>query len=163
MLGYIVLLNGGPIVWSAHKQPLIALSTAEAEYIALTSVIRELLYLRLLIAELYEPLPLPIPILCDNQAAIALASNGKFQSCTKHIDLWYHFVRSHVKDGIFKILYCPTDNNLADAFTKALPQPCLQTLRCRMALACARGGVLSSKSSKSSESMNTDGSAEMEE
>jgi hypothetical protein len=69
MSGYIVLLNGGPVAWSARKQPLIALSTAEAEYIALTSVICKLLYL------LYKPPPLPIPVFCDNQAAIALTLN----------------------------------------------------------------------------------------
>lgn len=146
MSGYIVMLNGGPVAWSARKQPLIALSTAEAEYIALTSVVRELLYLQLLINELYEPPTLPIPIYCDNQAAIALASNGKFHSRTKHIDLRYHFVRSHVKAGTFRLLYCPTDDNVADAFTKPLPRPRLQKLRTLMALACARGGVSSSVS-----------------
>jgi hypothetical protein len=113
MSRYIVLLNGGPVAWSAHKQPIIALSTAEAEYIALTNVVQELLYLQLLIGELYDPPPLPIPILCDNQAAIALASNGKFQLRTKHIDLQYHFVHLHAKDGTFKLLYCLTDNNVA--------------------------------------------------
>lgn len=78
MSGYVVFLNRGPVVWTARKQPLIALSTAEAEYIALTSVARELLYLQLLIGELYEAPSLPTPIFCDNQAAIALASTGKF-------------------------------------------------------------------------------------
>jgi len=78
MSGYVVLLNGGLVACSAWKQPLILLSTAEVEYIALTSVIRELLYLQLLIGELYEPVPHPIPVFCDNQAAIVLASNGKF-------------------------------------------------------------------------------------
>jgi len=70
MSGYVVLLNGGPVAWSACKQPLIALSTAEAEYIALTTVAREILYLQLLIGELYEPTNLPTPIYCDNQATI---------------------------------------------------------------------------------------------
>jgi hypothetical protein len=65
---------------------------AEAEYMALTSVICKLLTLQLLITELYKPPPLPIPVFCNNQAAIALASSRKFQSRTKHIDLRYHFV-----------------------------------------------------------------------
>ena len=94
--GYIVLLNSGPVAWSARKQPLIALSTAEAEYIALTSVAREILYLQLLIGELYDEVHEPTPVNCDNQAAIALATNNKFQSRTKHIDLRYHFVRTYV-------------------------------------------------------------------
>jgi hypothetical protein len=163
MSGYIVLLNGGPVAWSARKQPLIALSMAEAEYIALTSVIRELLYLRLLLRELYDPIPNPIPVFCDNQAAIALASNGKFQSCTKHIDLRYHFIRSHVKNSTFKLFYCPSEDNIADAFTKALPRPRLQKLRTMMSVACARGGVLEYETERSeargrSESRESEGS-----
>lgn len=148
MSGYVVLLNGGPVAWSARKQPLIALSTAEAEYIALTTVARELLYLQLLIEELYSELPLPTPIHCDNQSAIALASKPKFQARTKHIDIRFHFVRQHIKNGTFSLLYCPTDDNIADAFTKALPRPRLQKLRMLMALEdCARGGVLGSEES----------------
>lgn len=142
MSGYIVLLNGGPVAWSARKQPIIALSTAEAEYIALTNVVQELLYLQLLIGELYDAPSLSILILCDNQAAIVLASNSKFQSCTKHINLQYHFIHLHIKDGTFKLLYCPTDNNIADTFTKVLPLPRLQELHTMMSLACAQGGVL---------------------
>lgn len=148
MSGYVVLLNGGPVAWSARKQPLIALSTAEAEYIALTTVARELLYL---IEELYTKLPLPTPICCDNQAAIALASKPKSQARTKHIDIRFHFVRRHVKDGTFTLLYCPTDDNVADAFTKALPRPRLQKLRASMTLAYARGGVLEFESSEGGE------------
>jgi hypothetical protein len=148
MSRYMVMLNRGPIAWSARKQPLIALSTAEAEYIALTSVVQELLFLQLLIAKLYEAPALPIPIQCNNQAAIVLASMGKFHSRTKHIDLWYHFVCGHVKDSTFKLVYCPTDDNIADAFTKALPHPRLQRLRRMMALDSARGGVLGSDESE---------------
>jgi hypothetical protein len=140
--GYVVLLNGGPVAWSARKQPLIALSTAEAEYIALTSVAREVLYLQLLIGELYDPIDEPTPVNCDNQAAIALATNNKFQSRTKHIDLRYHFVRAHVRNGVFDLRYCPTDENIADAFTKALARPRFQNLRLKMSLNTARGGVL---------------------
>jgi hypothetical protein len=142
MSGYIMLLNGGPISWSARKQPLITLSTAEAEYIALTSVIRELLYLQLLIAELYSPPSLPIPIYCDNQVAIALASNGNFQSRTKHINLQYHFIYSHIRSGTFKLYYCPSKDNVADSFTKASAHTRLQKLRSQMSLACAQGRVL---------------------
>jgi hypothetical protein len=151
MSDYVVLLNGGPVAWSARKQPLIALSTAEAKYIVLTTVARELLYLQLLIEELYTELPLPTPIYCDNQATIALASKPKFQACTKHIDIHFHFIRQHVKDGTFKLLYCPTDDNVASAFTKALPRPRLQKLRASMALGYARGGVLESESSEGGE------------
>jgi hypothetical protein len=87
MSGYTILMCGSPVAWSARKQSIIALSTAEAEYIALTAVAREVLYLQALITELYKRIISPIPIYCDNQGAIALASNGKFHARTKHIDL----------------------------------------------------------------------------
>jgi hypothetical protein len=146
MSSYIVLLNGEPITWSARKQSLITLSTAEAKYISLTTVMCEVLYLQLLLDELYTISNLPTPIYCDNQAAIALTSNRKFQSCTKHIDLRYHLVRSHVKNGTFTLMYCPTDNNIADAFMKALPCAHMQKLCQLMSLEdCAQGGVLESR------------------
>ncbi|KIK35058.1 hypothetical protein CY34DRAFT_42426, partial [Suillus luteus UH-Slu-Lm8-n1] len=53
----------------------------------------------------------------------------------------YHFICSHVRNGTFDLLYCPTDKNVADTFMKALAHPRLQKLRTRMGLACARGGV----------------------
>jgi len=134
MSGYVILLNRGPVAWSARKQSLIALSTAEAEYIALTTVTREILYLQLLLDELYDIPSVPTPVHCDNQAAISLASNNKFHSRTKHIDLRFHFVRSHIKNGTFDLKYCPTDDNLADAFTKALALPRLQRLRTLMSM-----------------------------
>jgi hypothetical protein len=143
MSGYVMLLNGGPVAWSSQKQPIIALLTAEVEYIALTVAIREILYLTLLTKELYNISTPSIPIYSDNQAAIALASNNKFHSRTKHIDLQYHFIRAHIKNGLFEIRYCPTDENMADALTKPLPQPRLQKLRTMMGLSDARGGVLS--------------------
>jgi hypothetical protein len=87
MSGYTVLLHSSPVAWSTRKQTIIALSTAEAEYIALTTVMREILYLQALIAELYEPIIPPIPVYCDNQGALALATNNKFHACTKHIDI----------------------------------------------------------------------------
>jgi hypothetical protein len=72
MLGYTVLLHSSPIAWSTQKETIIALSTAEVEYIALTVVMHEILYFQALIAELYEPFIPPISIYCNNQGAIAL-------------------------------------------------------------------------------------------
>lgn len=148
---YVVLLNGRPIAWSAHKQALIALSTAEAKYIALATIAHEVLYLQLLLGELYDIEPVPTPIYCNNQAAIALASNGKFQSCTKHIDLRYHFIRSHIKNGTFTLIYCPSEDNIADALTKLLACLHMQKLRMLMSLEdCTRGEVSKSKCLKAS-------------
>jgi hypothetical protein len=80
MSGYTVLLHSSPVAWSARKQTIIALSTAKAEYIALTVVMHEILYFQALITELYEPIIPPIPIYCNNQGAIALTTNNKFHA-----------------------------------------------------------------------------------
>jgi hypothetical protein len=128
MSGYTVLLHSSPVAWSARKQSIIALSTAEMEYIALTAVVCEILYLQTLIVELYEPVTPPIPVYCNNQGAIALASNNKFHAHTKHIDLQYHYVRSLVWSKILNIQYCPAEDSIADVFTKVLPGPQLTKL-----------------------------------
>lgn len=90
----------------------------------------------------------PYLIFYDNQVAIVLASTEKFQSYTKHINLHYYFIYWYIKNSTFELLYCLTDDNIADAFTKALPHLHLQKLHTHMGLICTQGGVLSSKSSK---------------
>jgi hypothetical protein len=98
--------------------------------------------------DLYEPAELPIqtpiPIYCDNQRAIALASNNRFHGHTKHIDLRYpsHFVRTLIRSKDFVHQYIPTDENLANTFTKPLLRPRLEKSREKMSVSCARGGVL---------------------
>jgi hypothetical protein len=144
MSGYTILLHSSPVAWSTQKQTIIALSTAKAEYIALTVVMHEILYLQALIVELYELIIPPIPVYCDNQGAIALATNNKFHAWTKHIDLQYHYVRSLVQSGLLNLQYCPTEDNIVDIFTKALPRPQLTKLRAGLGLDTARRGVLDS-------------------
>jgi hypothetical protein len=145
MSGYVIMLHGGPVAWSSKKQPIIALSTAESEYIALTADMREILYLQLLLKELYDEMHTSTPIHCNNQSAIALALNNKFHAHTKHINICYHFVRAHVKNSTFELRYCPTEDNVADIFTKPLPRPRFQKLRTMMTLSPAQGGVLKSE------------------
>jgi hypothetical protein len=153
MSGYVIMLHGGPVAWSSRKQPIIALSTAKSEYITLTAAAREVLYLQLLLKELYDETHTSTPIHCDNQSAIALVSNNKFHTHTKHIDIHYHFVRAHVKNSTFELRYCPTEDNIADTFTKPLPQPRFQKLRTMMTLGPAQGGVLKSEDSEVSDHM----------
>ena len=67
-----------------------------------------------------------ITINCDNKGVIALAKDNKFHSRTKHIDLHYHFIREAVEDGKIRVSYIPTDKNVSDILTKALPKPKFQ-------------------------------------
>jgi len=120
MSGYVVLFGGGAISWSAKKQTLVALSTAESEYIAMTHAAKELYWLHSLISEVFQPLSGPLRLRADNQSAIALAVNGYFSPRTKHIALRYHFIREAIEHGIISLTWVGTHSNIADLFTKAL-------------------------------------------
>jgi hypothetical protein len=119
--GFAFLVDGGAITWGSRKQELVTLSTAEAEYVAATHAAKEALWLRRLISEVFRPLKHPTTLHCDNQAAIALTKDGTYHARTKHIDIRYHFIRFSVEEGSINLVYCPTDDMVADTLTKALP------------------------------------------
>lgn len=118
--GIVCLLYGTPVYWSSRKQKIVTLSSTESEYVAASSATQELIWYRQLLIELGIPLNSSIPLLVDNQSAIALASSHKTNARTKHIDVRYHFIREKVEDGTIALEYVPTDEQLADVMTKSL-------------------------------------------
>jgi hypothetical protein len=120
IMGYAVLIDGGAISWSSKKQPIVALSTTEAEYIAAAHATKEVIWIRTFLAEITRPLTEPTMLLCDNQSAIALTQSTQFHARTKHIDIRYHFIREAVSGGVIELEYCPTNDMVADALTKPL-------------------------------------------
>jgi hypothetical protein len=131
--GYIFLFCGGPISWQSRKQPTVALSTMEAEYMALSDGIRELLSRMYYITELGISLVQPTITFTDNQAAIALADGEGDYRRAKHIDIRYHFIRDHLLRGTLEINYIPSEKQPADFLTKALPtskhNACIEALQ----------------------------------
>ena len=121
--GYAFIIDGGAVSWSSHKQELVTLSTAEAEYVAATHAAKEAIWLCNFIGEVFSPLMEPTTLHCDNQSAIAIATNGNYHARMKHIDICYHFIRFVIDNGSLKLIYCPTDDMTADTLTKALPSP----------------------------------------
>ncbi|CAI7837848.1 unnamed protein product [Closterium sp. NIES-53] len=119
--GYIYRLEPiGPISWQSSKQELIALSSAEAEYIALCSATKEGLYLRELLEEA-KLAELPnFTVFCDNQSAIRIANKNGFANRTKHIALRDFFVKDEIEKGKLELSYCPTSEMAADYLTKKL-------------------------------------------
>ena len=129
--GYLFLMTGGPVSWKSRKQESVALSTAEAEYIALSSAAQETVWLRRLITELGSELEGPTTLMEDNQSAIAMAKNPQFHGRAKHIDIRHHFIREKVNGGDIKLIYCPTGDMIADMLTKGLNRHQLKNLMAR--------------------------------
>ena len=90
--GFAFLIDGAAISWASRKQELVTLSTAEAEYVAATHAAKECIWLRRLIKPLFGPTTTPTPLLCDNQAALRLATDDNYHARTKHIDIRFHFI-----------------------------------------------------------------------
>jgi hypothetical protein len=121
--GYAFLIDGGAVAWSSKRQEIIALSTTEAEYVAITHASKEALWLRSFLKEVFAPLPGPTTLFSDNQSAITLTKVHRFHARTKHIDVRFHFIRWIIEDGHIILAYCPTEDMAADTLTKALPSP----------------------------------------
>ncbi|PPQ83602.1 hypothetical protein CVT26_001384 [Gymnopilus dilepis] len=121
--GYAFILHGGAVSWSTKRQEIISLSTTESEYVAVTYASKEALWLRSLISQLFDTILDPTTLFSDNQSAIALTKDHQYHARTKHIDIRFHFIRWVVENGQLRLIYCPTDEMVADALTKALPSP----------------------------------------
>lgn len=118
--GYCASLNEGSslISWKTRKQQTVALSTCEAEYMALASAVQECLYLEQLLRGIDAYEYAQTKVYEDNQGAIALARNPVNRQRCKHIDIKYHFIRENVNNGKFLLEYCPTEQMIADVLTK---------------------------------------------
>jgi hypothetical protein len=117
---YLIRVGGALISWRSRKQSCVALSTAEAEYVALTFAAQEAIWVSRLISELLKTPPQPSIIYEDNQSAISMANNPQFHGRSKHIAIKYHFIREEIKKGTIEIKYCTTEDMVADMLTKGL-------------------------------------------
>jgi hypothetical protein len=135
--GYLFMMANGPITWRAKTLKRVSTSTAETEYIAVYEAGRQTKWLIqwLQEVEIYEDLPFEIK--CDNTAAITLSKNTSGHSRIKHIDVKHHWIREAVDTGDVTITYVPSDDNIADLFTKALPRPQFEKLVKMMGLSNA--------------------------
>ncbi|UYV84378.1 FHDC1 [Cordylochernes scorpioides] len=109
--GYTILFGKGPISWSSRKQPIVALSTTEAEYIAAAECVKELIYMKALIEELTNETILA-KLNIDNQSAMTLMKTGQMNRKTKHIDVRYHFLKDQIRENV-AVQFCPTQDQRA--------------------------------------------------
>jgi len=120
MSGMITMLNTGPVSYHAQQQPVVALSTSEAEYVAASVATKEIVWLSRFLKELGVHFGDEATILCDNQSALRMIRNPEFHKRTKHIDIRYHYIRDQFEKKEFKVAYLETKKQNADPFTKAL-------------------------------------------
>ncbi|KAI5327629.1 hypothetical protein L3X38_027025 [Prunus dulcis] len=121
--GFVVYLGNNPISWQSKKQSSVSRSSTEAEYRALANTAADLAWIRQVLLDLRIFLPQPPTIHCDNLSALALSSNSVYHSRIKHLDIDFHFVRERVQKKDLFVQYIPTEEQVADIFTKGLHGP----------------------------------------
>jgi hypothetical protein len=116
--GFVFTLAGAAISWASKRQPTVALSTTEAEFIAATLAITEAMYLRSILIDLGLPMEDPMILYMDNQSAMIITCDQFSQKRIKHIDIKYKFARERVKEGVIIPKYLETKKMVADVLPR---------------------------------------------
>ncbi|GKC48229.1 retrovirus-related pol polyprotein from transposon TNT 1-94 [Tanacetum coccineum] len=119
--GSVQFLGDKLVCWSSKKQNCVSISTAESEYVAVSGCCAQVLWMRTQLTD-YGFFYDKVPIYCDSQSAIAISCNPVQHTRTKHIDVRYHFIKDHVEKGTIELYFVGTEYQLADLFTKSLPE-----------------------------------------
>jgi len=118
--GYCFSLGSGVFSWNSKKRETVAQSTTEAEFVAATAAVNQALWLRKILYDLNLEQKESTEILVDNQAAISISNNPVFHGKTKHFNIKLFFLRKVQKNGSIILIYCKTEEQAADIFTKPL-------------------------------------------
>lgn len=133
--GHVLLVNGVAVCWSSRKQSLVALSTCEAEFVALSEACRAAFWVRKLLNEMRQDVSEPTIIFEDNQSCLKLVEQEeRLSDRSKHIDTRFHFVKDYIKNGFILCKYCPTETMLADILTKPVAALKFKQLRTKFGL-----------------------------
>nr|GEW52510.1 putative RNA-directed DNA polymerase [Tanacetum cinerariifolium] len=127
--GYVCFLSGAAIAWSSKRQPIVTLSTTEAEFVAATACAYQVLWLRRMLEYIGLTQEEGTIINCDNMSTIKLSKNSVMHNRSKHIDVKYYFLRDLVNDGRIELRYCNTLAQVADIMTKPLKVEQFEKLR----------------------------------
>ncbi|GJR24787.1 leucine-rich repeat protein [Tanacetum coccineum] len=127
--GIVFYFGESPITWCTQKQPTVALSSCESEFMAATGAACQALWLKRLLSELTGWEEKRVTLKVDNISAIALVRNPVFHGRSKHIDIRYHFIRECVENGHINVEHVSGELQRADILTKALPRLKFVTMR----------------------------------
>ena len=116
--GFNLNENSAVVSWKSRKQQTVALSSCEAEYMALTNTTQEALFLMMLMEDFRITVSKPVMLFGDNQGSLDMLKNTSSNDRSKHIDIKYHFIREKYNEGLINVRYIPTGDNVADIFTK---------------------------------------------
>nr|GEZ76002.1 retrovirus-related Pol polyprotein from transposon TNT 1-94 [Tanacetum cinerariifolium] len=119
--------------WSSKRKKSAAISSTEAEYIALSGCCAQILWMRLQLSD-YGLAFNKIPMYCDNKSAIVLCCNNVQHSWSKHIDIRYHFIKEQVENRVIELYLVNTEYQLADLFTKALGRDIIEFLSIKLGM-----------------------------
>ena len=120
------------VSWASSKQKVVSRSSAESEYRSVANGAAELAWLCSLLSELCIPLQQVPLILCDNVSANYMTSNPVFHARTKHVEIDYHFVREKIVRNLLRVDFTPSEDQLADCMTKALPTQLFLDVRSKL-------------------------------
>ena len=125
----MVKLGSGVVAWSSKLQPVVTLSTTEAEYVSGVAARKEICWMQQLLKEVGYPAEVPSRLFIDNQSAISVAKNPEHHRWMKHLDLAYYWLRDKVEERRIEMEHLQTEEMPADLLTKALPKPQVANLR----------------------------------
>jgi hypothetical protein len=118
--GFVILINGVPILWGSLKQTIVVDSTCSAEYVAASVCCKQILQSENMVQFLDFTCPRPYTLYTDSQACLKIATTASKMGMVRHLEIRYHLVRCIVLTGDIKLLYCITEEMLADLFTKVV-------------------------------------------
>lgn len=118
--GYFTFVGGNLVTWRSKKQKVVALSSAEAEFRAMSKGLCELLWLKKLMDEIGYPTCSAMNMFCDNKAAISIARNPVQHDRTKHVEIDRHFIKQKLDENVVLFPFVKSEDQLADILTKAV-------------------------------------------
>jgi hypothetical protein len=130
--GYVFMMGSGAVSWSSRKQPIVTLSTTEAEFIAAAHCVCQGIWLKRILECIGLEQRKCLTVLCDNSSTIKLSKNPVLHGRSKHIDIRFHFLRNLSCDGVIELIHCASQEQLADIMIKALKLGVFVKLRERL-------------------------------